>query len=412
MTSMNLLAETLAKNGLASSQTEAIRMAQNIISTEKKVMHDFDSKANKMDDDLSAKREVPKTYQEEIDELIEKTDPSKKDYHVMVSGYKKDQTMKEVDQLLAEVKAEPKVEEVAPVSEPIVQAPVIEPVSTPVQVKEPVPVVEEVSIPVLQEVVEEPVVQEVPVPVIQEVVEESVAQAPVSIPDLKIEESVPKAEPIVQESAFTELNKPVEQVSAVDAALAATTESVVETLKEDLVIPDTIGPIHPQPIAPPTFNEPVHVNPGISTNQAINNAVANAKPVYTDAVNGNKMLKELMDEQADEVYSNRAVDQTPSIDNEAADLLEKPVLDDEEETPEYQVYNFIPEEPKDEPVQETLSNAPLPQSEADDFILPVNEVQAPVADEPVATPQETEPEKKEFKNPIDKVDLMDHFKFG
>ena len=412
MTSMNLLAETLAKNGLASSQTEAIRMAQNIISTEKKVMHDFDSKANKMDDDLSAKREVPKTYQEEIDELIEKTDPSKKDYHVMVSGYKKDQTMKEVDQLLAEVKAEPKVEEVAPVSEPIVQAPVIEPVSTPVQVKEPVPVVEEVSIPVLQEVVEEPVVQEVPVPVIQEVVEESVAQAPVSIPDLKIEESVPKAEPIVQESAFTELNKPVDQVSAVDAALAATTESVVETLKEDLVIPDTIGPIHPQPIAPPTFNEPVHVNPGISTNQAINNAVANAKPVYTDAVNGNKMLKELMDEQADEVYSNRAVDQTPSIDNEAADLLEKPVLDDEEETPEYQVYNFIPEEPKDEPVQETLSNAPLPQSEADDFILPVNEVQAPVADEPVATPQETEPEKKEFKNPIDKVDLMDHFKFG
>ena len=412
MTSMNLLAETLAKNGLASSQTEAIRMAQNIISTEKKVMHDFDSKANKMDDDLSAKREVPKTYQEEIDELIEKTDPSKKDYHVMVSGYKKDQTMKEVDQLLAEVKAEPKVEEVAPVSEPIVQAPVIEPVSTPVQVKEPVPVVEEVSIPVLQEVVEEPVVQEVPVPVIQEVVEESVAQAPVSIPDLKIEESVPKAEPIVQESAFTELEKPVVQVSAVDAALAATPESVVETLNEDLVIPDTIGPIHPQPIAPPTFNEPVHVNPGISTNQAINNAVANAKPVYTDAVNGNKMLKELMDEQADEVYSNRAVDQTPSVDNEAADLLEKPVLDDEEETPEYQVYNFIPEEPKDEPVQETLSNAPLPQSEADDFILPVNEVQAPVADEPVATPQETEPEKKEFKNPIDKVDLMDHFKFG
>ena len=41
--------------------------------------------------------------QEEIDELIEKTDPSKKDYHVMVSGYKKDQTMKEVDQLFCRI---------------------------------------------------------------------------------------------------------------------------------------------------------------------------------------------------------------------------------------------------------------------------------------------------------------------
>jgi len=179
-----------------------------------------------------------------------------------------------------------------------------------------------------------------------------------------------------------------------------------------LVVPDTIGPIHPQPIAPPTFNESVHVNPGVSTNQAITNAVANAKPVYTDAVNGNKMLKELMDEQADEVYSNRAVDRTPSVDNEAADLLEKPVLDDEEETPEYQVYNFTPEEPKDEPVQETLSNAPLPQNDADDFILPVNEVQAPVVEEQVSAPKDAEPEKKEFKNPIHKVDLMDHFKFG
>ena len=370
MTSMNLLAETLAKNGLASSQTEAIRMAQNIISTEKKVMNDFDVKANKIDEGLSNTKEEPKTYQEEIDELIEKTDPSRKDYNVMVSGYKKDQTMKEVDQLLAEVKADS-------VPEPVGQV-------EPEPVKQPELVVQE-SIP-------EPVVEQ------------------------KVEAPEQKVDPVAQVSAFNELDKPVEEVSAVDAALASTPESIMP--KEDLVVPDTIQPIAPQPIAPPTFDERAAEKKEVFTNQAITDAVSNAKPVYTDAVDGNKMLKELMDEQANEVYSNIAVDQTPSEDVEAANLLEKPELDEEEidDTPEYNVYNIEPEAPKEEPMSNApLPSAPIPQIEADEFILPVSDEPEPAVQEAPEELAQSEPEpepKKEFKNPIDKVDLMDHFKFG
>ena len=83
---LNSLAETLARTGLASSSTQAIMMAKSIIGTEKKVSKHFDGKANEIDTSLSKK----KSYNEEIHDLIQKTSPEKKDFHYMISGYKKD----------------------------------------------------------------------------------------------------------------------------------------------------------------------------------------------------------------------------------------------------------------------------------------------------------------------------------
>ena len=85
MTNMNTLAETLAKTGLASSPTEAQRMAESIMGTEKRVSRHFED-ANRPTQSEGRK----KTYEEEIEELIQKTSPERKNFHIMVSGYKRD----------------------------------------------------------------------------------------------------------------------------------------------------------------------------------------------------------------------------------------------------------------------------------------------------------------------------------
>ena len=63
------LAYTLSKSGLACSPNEALRMAESIAGTEKRVAQNFDEKNQRIDDSLTRKR----TYQEEVDYLIEKT---------------------------------------------------------------------------------------------------------------------------------------------------------------------------------------------------------------------------------------------------------------------------------------------------------------------------------------------------
>ncbi len=81
---MNSLADTLRRSGLAASASEAVRMAQSIMHTEKKVTTDFDTRRNQIDKGLEKK-----SYKAEIDDIIAKTDFSKKDFYVPVSGYRK-----------------------------------------------------------------------------------------------------------------------------------------------------------------------------------------------------------------------------------------------------------------------------------------------------------------------------------
>lgn len=78
------LAETMRRTGLATSASDAIRMAKNIIGTEQKVSSGF----NRYSQPAPQKT---KSYQEEIDDLIRKTSPEFKEYHVPIKGYRKEE---------------------------------------------------------------------------------------------------------------------------------------------------------------------------------------------------------------------------------------------------------------------------------------------------------------------------------
>ena len=88
---VNTVAETLKKCGLVTSTNEAVRMAQDIVKTDSKVSKDFDKKKTKIDKRLEDKKYG--SYQEEIDDLIKKTDFNTKDYFIPVSGFKKEKVV-------------------------------------------------------------------------------------------------------------------------------------------------------------------------------------------------------------------------------------------------------------------------------------------------------------------------------
>jgi hypothetical protein len=77
------LAHTLKVTGLCSSVNDALRMASTIIGTEQKVSSGFNRY-----NEVPVKKKM--TYQEEIDDLIRKTSPEYKNYHVPIKGYKRD----------------------------------------------------------------------------------------------------------------------------------------------------------------------------------------------------------------------------------------------------------------------------------------------------------------------------------
>ena len=79
---MNVLAQTLARSGLAMSANEAMRMAQSIADTESIVTKGFNKGVSRIEENFETKK---RTYQEEIDYLIEKTSFSKKDFHIPIS---------------------------------------------------------------------------------------------------------------------------------------------------------------------------------------------------------------------------------------------------------------------------------------------------------------------------------------
>jgi len=365
---MNNLASVLEKNGLAASASQAMKMAENILGTEKRVSKNFDAKNKIIDDGLSKNK---KTYQEEIDDLIEKTSPEKKDFHYMVSGYKEADkkkpegklgpNMKDIDAIAKEI--EPKVEE------------------KPVEVKEAEDIVEEIAKPEIREEIE---VKEEIEPEI-EVYEEPAEPEKEIIINENMEEEVVEPEPVFEE---------------------AIPEQVIE---EKPTIDEPVFEVR---------DEPVHEN------KAITEAIEAAKPVHTDSVfDDDRMLKDMMDEQAEEVYSNKPAKIAAPEPVAPEPTIQEPMVEEEEdmpETPEYNIVGFQEPEPSPEPEPispEPLSNAPLPE-EKEEFIVPVQEPSLPQAEpelEPELEEQEAAPqeeEKKEFKNPIDEVNLLDHFKFG
>ncbi len=84
------LASALAKSGVACSTAQAMAMARNIMGTEKRVSRHFDKQNKQIEKSLDKR-----SYQEEIDDLIKKTSPENKDYHIMVSGYSRDKIIME-----------------------------------------------------------------------------------------------------------------------------------------------------------------------------------------------------------------------------------------------------------------------------------------------------------------------------
>lgn len=141
------LAETLNKSGLAASAGEALRMAKNIIGTEEKVAKSFDDKNQRIDEELTKRR----TYKEEIEYLIEKTSPEKKDFHIPIKGYKKDPevSVEIKEEAVEEPEEEPKLEvidlpEQEPVEEIKKQAPKVEAPEVP-EIKDDAPEVKEVE---------------------------------------------------------------------------------------------------------------------------------------------------------------------------------------------------------------------------------------------------------------------------
>jgi len=384
---LNNLAETLTKSGLASSASQAMLMEKNIMGTEKKVSKDFDGKATQINRDLTEK----KTYQEEIDELIQKTSPEKKDFHYMVSGYKR--------AVVKEEETKPQIFNELEEKEESLKSPV----------KEQAPVLEEPDVSeILADVKKEP-----------ETIVESVS--PTQIP-------LPAPEHVVQ---------PILEEKSKEPKLESSNIEEVK-VQEEPVLESS-----PEPVM---------------QNQAIANAIKEAQPVYTSnpILEDDRLLKDIMDEQANEVYKNSE----PSVSEPVAAPIQPEVSspvnevqnESTEDVPEYTVFNIESEEisetkvsddaqkPKrvsdkpmtnDSPVEPVQSEPEATQplveekieNQSDDFILPVSNDDSspestitqsePVIEEVPAQPEQQEiSDKKEFKNPIPKVNLMDHFKFG
>ncbi len=142
------LAETLARTGLAASATEAAKMAQSIMGTDRKVSEHFNKQNDKIDKSLSRKR----TYEEEIDYLIQKTSPENKNYHIPVRGFTRD------DEPIEDNEPVEKVE--IPVAEPhqpeMSNMPVKMPEVQPVQETEVQPIKKLEVVPILEPTMEEP----------------------------------------------------------------------------------------------------------------------------------------------------------------------------------------------------------------------------------------------------------------
>ena len=304
------LASALSKSGVACSASQAMNMAKSIMGTDKRVSSHFDKQNNKIEKSLDKR-----SYQEEIDDLIEKTSPEKKDFHVMVSGYKKEPHFKEVDSIIVDKKEpEKKIEQNESIKKTINEPILKESIS-----------VEKEEIKEVEEIVSEPVAEEKrPEIMVEEIKEESIAEGK---PEMIKEQA--QQEPKIEESAVQEV-------------------PIVEE----------------KPIEPVMINQPIEKP---------------VEPTNNNVLDDKRMLKDIMDEQAKEIYTNKP-EEPKEIPDESL-VAAKPI-------PEEVVH----------PTPQPVSNAPK-----DDFILDVKEE--------VVEQEVPKPEKKVFANPIEEVDLLDHFKF-
>ena len=199
---LQALADTLSKSGLACSPNEALRMAESIAGTEKRVAKNFDEKNQRIDESLERKR----SYKEEVDYLIEKTSPENKDFHIPIKGYSR------------EIEEKPEIVE-----------------------KEEPPLKEEFK--EVDEIAVEPAKE------LEELEAKEVEEKP------EITEEEPEDDPFDDEEDLE--------------------------VKPDLVAPE----VKPEP-------EPVEAEPKI-------------EPVQSDLFDDDRSLKEIMEEDAKKVYSNR-----------------------------------------------------------------------------------------------------------
>jgi hypothetical protein len=88
---MSTLAQTLARSGLAMSANEAMRMAQSIADTESIVTKGFNQGVDRIESTYETKK---RTYQEEMDYLIQKTSFDKKEFHNPIAGYSRERVQK------------------------------------------------------------------------------------------------------------------------------------------------------------------------------------------------------------------------------------------------------------------------------------------------------------------------------
>ena len=348
---MNVLAETLAKTGLASSTTQAMMMAKNIMGTEKRVSKHFDGKANEINKNLSRK----KSYDEEIQDLIQKTSPEKKNFHYMISGYK--QAVEKESEEIQQSPEKPEEKEVFNELENQENQ----------EEKEREP-----SVPEILESRKE-LNEEVSLSEVQEENKEEESIEPVS--PTQIPNPVPEHINVSNMPNLSHMDIDVDQ------PIISEEEKVQEELKEEKT--------------------------EVFQNQAIAKAVETAKPVYTDSVaDDTRMLKEIMDEQAEEIYSNNSEVKAPG-----ESLQEEVSVPEEPSVPEYTVFNFGSQDEK--PMTNQVSEEPseVEKSSSEEFIVPKENVEKPQQYATEVTEEKTEEEKKEFKNPIPKVNLMNHFKF-
>jgi len=329
---LQTLADTLSKSGLAASQTEAVRMAKSIISTEKKVAKDFDDKAEVIDDSLTNK-----SYQEEINDLIEKTSPEHKNYHIPISGYSRDDHAKNEEAS--------QIKEIEEVEEELNKAPEIK----------------------LEEEPKEEESEQEP-----EIIKTEPIEMQKNDPVLEVEE--------VKEAKTVDQIEPEVKLDDKEVLAPASIEIVETNLHES--------------------NDHLKENEVIQVeNKAVN---SEAKLANSDVLEDEGLLKDIMNEDAQNVYSStNKTDSLPVDDSVTTNQPDIHVSDKLiGENPEVKVV-------KEEFIVDVNKSEIVPQVIED-------QVNEPDQDEVVKehkNPQQTE-QKKEYKNPIDNVDLMNYFRFG
>jgi len=372
---VSALAETLARTGLAASANEALRMAESITGTEKKVARHFDEQKEIIDEQL-IKKQNPKSYRDEIEELIQKTSPENKDYHIMVSGYQRDGIAK-VNEYNEPIKAHVAQEvriNYEENSEPAEKVPITQVAENKATITNSQEIRTELD--EYEELYGQR--QEASIRAHEEVyTNKPASSSPLPQPvKLNIKEENPVNVPVSDNLIVRE---------AINMAKNTSMDNMADLLADDRPLTEVLGD-DPKPTGAEEFSKPT--------------CLTSLNPVAEGA--------EQVEESPEYTYFN--MDDSSDSEIEQAEI--EPVSDLQEIDSADDISNLSVEK-------------------EDDFILPMNHEES-VSQEPIRTPDQvssvpetaveeepfvkeipvTEEEKKVFKNPIEEVDLASYFKFG